>query len=1605
MSTMKFGFLPAWPRRLSQTLNSRPRSAGRYITRPRLEALEDRTLLAGAVFSWIKATTGSWTTPGNWMLVSGSSSLGYPDGPSDTAEFPTVATDALTVNIPASTVITVNTIDFNGTQTAYNISALGSGTTLGQLAFGAVSGSAIVSMEQPVSGNADSQQISAPVVLNAPLISRNNTPDSNPFITATLEFSGPIAGSNGITGHLGITKLDGTDTYTGPTVIDGKDPNATPALVVGGSLTSAVTLTSTTNGSLNGTGTVNGILAQAGAVSPSGHFNSVGTLTSNAAVTFSPGSTYTENFNQQGQADMLSVPLSTVDLGNGTTVLNVVPSFAYAGTVGKTYRIIHSNGLTGFFQGLPDGTNFTTSTGFNYTINYTSTDVNLTVNNSKVTTTTTFTSSPNPSSTGQDFTLTAHVTANSGSAIPTGTVTFQDEINGTILGTQSLDASGNAVLTVTGGFANPGGRLIFANYNGTSSGSLLFAGSIGAMDQQVTSGSLLNPTVSVVGSPNPVLVGSSVTFTATITPPSGSTVTPTGSVDFFDGSTLLGTSKVTTSGGVSSASFSTTSLAVGTHSIQAVYRGDTNRQGVAQTYNPAANTTSEVVNPLSSSTSVSGSPNPSNLNDAVTFTAIVSSTSPGTPTGTVTFLDGSTTLGTGTLSLVGGVDQATFTTSSLTAGAHTIVANYGGDTTFATSSGSFTQLVNGLATTTTVSGSPNPANFGTAVTFTAVVSTASGTPTGIVTFLDGSTTLGTGTLSLVGGVDQATFTTTTNLSVGSHTITASYGGDATFASSSGITSETINSLGLMPTSTVVSGAPNPATFGTAVTFTAIVSASSGTPTGTVTFTDGSTTLGTSSLMLVGGVDEAVFTTSTSLSVGTHTITATYNSDPTFASSAGSVSETINSLGMTATSTTVSGLPNPSTFGQSIVFTAIVSSSSGTPTGTVTFFDGTNALGTTALMVVAGMDEATFTTSVPLSVGAHTITATYNSDASFASSSGTFTQTVNSIGGAATTTSVTGAPNPATFGQSITLTAVVSATGGGTPTGTVTFMDGSTLLGTSPLALVSGVDQATFTVSSPLSVGSHTIIATYNSDATFASSSGSFSETVVSLGKSATTTTASGAPNPATLGQQVILTAIVSASSGTPTGTVTFFDGSTMLGIGTLMVVGGVNQATFATSAPLSVGTHTITATYNSDANFASSSGSFFETINNTGQTATTTTVTGSPNPSNFGVAVTFTAVVTTASGTPTGSVSFFDGGTLLGTATLAVVGGVDEAVFTTTHLIVGPHSITASYTGDATFAPSSGTTTQTVNSVAIYATGADAGGGPEVKVFDAATGLIKFDFFAYDPAFMGGVRVAVGDVNGDGVPDIITAPGPSGGPDIRVFDGVTGQLTREFLAYTPAFLGGVFVAVGDVNGDGVGDIITGADAGGGPEVRVFSGTDLTPLFSFFAYTEAFTGGVRVAAGDVNGDGLADIITGAGPGGGPHVEVFSGKDLTVLHSFFAYTEAFTGGVYVAAGDINGDGHADVITGAGAGGGPHVEAFSGADNSVLQSFMAYDPGFLGGVRVGVVDSVGAGFGDIITAAGPGGGPHVKLLNGTDLATLDSFFAYTEAFTGGVFVGGVG
>jgi subtilisin family serine protease len=244
--------------------------------------------------------------------------------------------------------------------------------------------------------------------------------------------------------------------------------------------------------------------------------------------------------------------------------------------------------------------------------------------------------------------------------------------------------------------------------------------------------------------------------------------------------------------------------------------------------------------------------------------------------------------------------------------------------------------------------------------------------------------------------------------------------------------------------------------------------------------------------------------------------------------------------------------------------------------------------------------------------------------------------------------------------------------------------------------------------------------------------------------------------------------------------------------------------------------------------------------------------------------------------------------------------------------------------------------------------GAGKGGSPQVLVF-STDGKLLGQFFAYDKNFGGGVKIALADVDGDGKAEIITGPGAGIKSDVKIFDNL-GKLKSQFTAYT-GFTGGVNVTAGDVDGDGKVEIITGPGAGGGPQVKIFS--QIGKLEGqFFAYDKNFRGGVNVAVGSVNAAFAREkmeIITAAGIGGGPHIRIFDNNG-AVQGQFFAYDQKFRGGVNIAAGDLNNDGLDEIITGAGMGGGPHVRVF-GAGGKIIDSFYGYDINFTGGVNVGV------------------------------------------------------
>jgi hypothetical protein len=311
--------------------------------------------------------------------------------------------------------------------------------------------------------------------------------------------------------------------------------------------------------------------------------------------------------------------------------------------------------------------------------------------------------------------------------------------------------------------------------------------------------------------------------------------------------------------------------------------------------------------------------------------------------------------------------------------------------------------------------------------------------------------------------------------------------------------------------------------------------------------------------------------------------------------------------------------------------------------------------------------------------------------------------------------------------------------------------------------------------------------------------------------------------------------------------------------------------------------------------------------------------------------------------------------------------------------------------------------TATVQNLAPLITGtppSSSGGSSTVTLYDPVTGAETGTAVPF-PGFSGPLKVVSGDFNNDGVAEIIAGAGFGGGPAIAILDSQTGEVLQAFFAFDPAFTGGVFVAVQDVNGDGILDIIAGAGPGGGPEVRIFDGNGLTVLRSFYAYAEDFAGGVSVASIDFNNDGILDLVTGAGPGGAPHVKVFDGATNAIISQWYAYATDFTGGVFVAAGDIGNNGNIEVVTGAGAGGAPVVAVWDPYTGALLAQFMAYAEDFTGGVRVAVNDGNNDRILDLVTGAGPGGGPQVNVFDFPALDLLFSFYSGDPANTGGVFV----
>ena len=315
------------------------------------------------------------------------------------------------------------------------------------------------------------------------------------------------------------------------------------------------------------------------------------------------------------------------------------------------------------------------------------------------------------------------------------------------------------------------------------------------------------------------------------------------------------------------------------------------------------------------------------------------------------------------------------------------------------------------------------------------------------------------------------------------------------------------------------------------------------------------------------------------------------------------------------------------------------------------------------------------------------------------------------------------------------------------------------------------------------------------------------------------------------------------------------------------------------------------------------------------------------------------------------------------------------------------------------------------------ATDATPGRATAVNVF-RSNGQADFSVTPFGPSYTGGARVVRADVTGDGVPDVIVGSGGGIQARVRIWNGQTRNLIFDTAPFED-FAGGVVLTTGDVNGDGVADLVIGADVGGGPRIQVWSGKTLTKLMpDFFGlpYPD-FRGGLRLAAADLDRDGFADIVVAPGSGGGPRLTIYNGKSFlsktgptTLVNDFYVFDESVRTGLFLAAGDVDGDGFADIVAGSGAGGGPRVRVVSGADLArgrgvrALADFYAAGADERDGARVGVTDADGDNRADLIAGTA---GAAVSIFTGAAVVAGDPPARYLSvaAFAGvagGVYVG---
>ena len=646
--------------------------------------------------------------------------------------------------------------------------------------------------------------------------------------------------------------------------------------------------------------------------------------------------------------------------------------------------------------------------------------------------------------------------------------------------------------------------------------------SIGALEYGSTS-SVEQITVSAT--PNPVTLGQSVTLTATVGQTSSSV--PTGSINFMNGSVSLGQASLDSQG---TATLVLSSLAAGSYSVVGSYSGDSNY--------PAGESGVVSLQVLSTTeTTLVASPNPVAAGQTLNMVATVSASGTASLSGTVNFMNGSTVLGSGSVNASG---VATLSIASLPAGTYSLTAQYSGTASFVASTSaaaSVTVTASTATTTTSLVASPNPVTVGQTLNLVATVS-ASGTASlsGTVNFMNGSTVLGSASVSSSG---IATLSIA-SLPAGTYSLTARYMGNSNFLASTSAAASLTVTASTAATITSLAASPNPVTTGQTLNLVATVRTSGTTSlSGTVNFMNGSTVLGSGSVNASGVATLSI----ASLPTGTYSLTARYMGNSNYLASTSAAASLTVTAATAATITSLVASPNPVTVGQTLNMVATVSASgTASLSGTVNFMNGSTVLGSAS---VNSSGVATLSIA-SLPAGTYSLTARYMGNSNYLTSTSPASSVAVTTSAPTTTISLVALPNPVTEGQALVLTATVTESGTPSPTGTVSFMNGSAVMGT---AVLNSSGVATLSITS-LAVGTYSITAQYPSVAgnnpQGSGSASPASATVLVTVDAATvpivpsfSMTVSGSTPSVLAGQTAVYSLVVTPTTGTALPAITF----------------------------------------------------------------------------------------------------------------------------------------------------------------------------------------------------------------------------------------------------------------------------------------------------------------------------------------------------------------------------------------------------------------------------------------------------------------------------------